>query len=126
MAEAFAQLSDVEARWRPLTSEENLVASTLLADASDMIRERWSDVDSRVTSGALMASSLTRIVALMVKRAMQNPSADGVSQFSQAAGVFSQSATYANPDGSLFLRAADIALLDGLENVPKVRMGWLA
>lgn len=109
----FATTDDVAARWRTLTDAEETVAETLLDDASDMIRERWTDVDTRLESGALRASSLRRIVALMVKRALKAVDADGLASQAQSAGPFQVNNTFANPEGNLFLRAQDIALLDG-------------
>lgn len=72
MADAFATPSDLEDRWRPLSSDEKARALTLLSDASDMVREEFRDIDARVESGAVMQSTLVRIVAGMVKRQMMN------------------------------------------------------
>lgn len=123
---SFAGYMDVEARWRPLSTAEQDVADQLAADASAMLRERWPDVDARVTAGTLTAASLTRIVAMAVKRAMLVGDAEGLESQQQAAGPFSVSATYSNPNANLYFTAADVLLLDGLGYVPRSRVGWLA
>lgn len=126
MGDLFADARDVEARWRPLSEAESDVADQLLQDASDMIRERWPDIESRVASGGIAPESLTRIVAQMVKRAMINVDSEGLVSQSQGAGPFSLNQTYANPTGNLYLASADVALLDGLGWTPRVRTAWLA
>lgn len=109
----FATASDVEARWRTLTSEEETVAETLCADASDMIRSRWPDVDDRIAVGTLSADSLLRVVANMVKRAMINAGTEGVESRQQTAGPFGVNDKFANPDANLYFNAEDLRLLDG-------------
>lgn len=109
----FATATDVAARWRTLTSDETAIANTLAIDASDMIRTRWPDVDDRVTAGTLTTASLTRVVANMVKRAMIVGEAEGLESRSQAAGAFSISDKFTNPNANLYFTAEDIRLLDG-------------
>lgn len=123
---AFATHEDVEARWRPLSDAEDAVADRLAMDASDMIRERWPDVDDRITAGSLTADGLTRIVAQMVKRAMIVGDALGLESRAQTAGPFSVSDKFSNPTGNLYLTNADILYLDGVGYSSQVRMGWLA
>lgn len=122
---AFATYEDVEARWRPLSTAEQGVADLLAEDASAMIRERWPDVDDRISAGSLAESSVIRIVANMVKRAMISPAAAGVEQHSETAGPFSISDKYSNPLGNLYFSADDIRFFDGAYTTA-VRMGWLA
>lgn len=114
MAETpFATASDVAARWRTLSDAETVTADTLAADASDMIRTRWPDVDDRIAAGTLTALSLTRVVANMVKRAMMVGDREGLESRSEAAGPFSVSDKFANPNANLYFNAEDIRLLDG-------------
>lgn len=126
MADPFATHADVEARWRPLSADEQAVADQLLADASDMIRERWSDVDARVTAGSLTAETLRRIVSQMVKRAMLASEGEGLESRSQTAGPYAESVKYANPTGALYFTNADVLLLDGAGFSSQARVGWLA
>lgn len=120
---AFATVDDVEARWRPLSADESVQAATLLEDASDMIRVRWSDVDDRVAAGSLAAGSLVRVVAGMVKRAMLVGDAAGLESVTQQAGPFGLTQQVANPTGGLYLTAEDARLFDGYST--RTRMGWL-
>lgn len=103
----FATAADVAARWRPLTSAETVVATTLCADASALIRQRFPGIDGQVDPAIL-----TMVVAGMVKRALIAPD-DGVSQESEATGPYSHSQTFANPMQNVFLTAADLVLIQG-------------
>jgi hypothetical protein len=112
MPEPFATPEDVQARWRTLTSNELVVAEALIDDASDMIRTRWSDVDSRLTSGALTAGSVIRVVANMVKRAMIVGPSEGLESRSQTAGPFAVSDKFANPNANLYFTTDDLRLFE--------------
>lgn len=105
----FATVADLEARWHPLTDAEHAKAEVLIRDASDMMLDTAADVD------AVRPETLTRICCQMVKRAMiaeaTNPA--GVTQYSQTAGSFSESGTYSNPTGDLYLLAAEKRALRG-------------
>lgn len=94
----FASVEDLSDRWHALTDEETRRARTLLADASDIIRDEcphWMDV---------RVNTLKRICCQMVKRAMFNDGSPGITQSTQTAGSFSESVTYANPMGDLYLK----------------------
>lgn len=104
MAEPFATTSDLEARWRPLSTEEQTRAETLLGDASTLIRSLGRGVDERITAGDMDPDTPRAVVCAMVKRAMQGPlDLDGVSQVQQSNGPFQYGLTYANPAGDLYL-----------------------
>ncbi|MBW3081971.1 Gp19/Gp15/Gp42 family protein [Bifidobacterium phasiani] len=103
----FATPDDLAARWRPLTEAERTTAETLIVDASDLITTqcpRW-----RTASEA----TLRRIVCAMVKRSMINMDTAGVTQSTQTAGSFSESMSYSNPDGDLYLTASEKRSLGG-------------
>ena len=122
----YADVIDVEARWRPLSSAESQVAETLLDDASDMIRVRWPDMDARLQDGGVQQTTLVRVVSGMVRRAMMNRDVEGVTQMQQTTGPFSDGATFANPNNNLYLTADDIRALDVAGFSSRSRMGWLA
>lgn len=97
----FAVAGDLAARWRPLLDAERETAETLLSDASDLIMTqcpRWREAS---------ATTLRRIACQMVKRAMIAMDRAGVSQSTQTAGSFSESMSYSNPDGDLYLTASE-------------------
>lgn len=124
MAEPLAEPADVEALWRPLSDDEATVATRLLRIASRIVRTRYPDVDDRIAAATLAAEDVADVVAMMVKRAMQAPAADGVESASWTAGPFGTNTKYSNPDGNLYMTAEE-KLLFG-EGVPQVRVGWLA
>lgn len=126
MADPFADATDVAARWRTLTADEQAVADVLAADASDMIRVRWSDVDDRITAGTLSAESVSRVVAMMVKRAMIVGDSIGLESRSETAGPFSHSDKFANPNANLYFTADELRLFEPEEYAKRAVVGWLA
>lgn len=104
----FATVEDLEARWHALTSEEQKRAERLLADASDLIRAscpNWA-----------RATPLTRerVACAIVKRAMlASDDIAGVTQHAQTAGSYSESFSYSNPDGDLYLTRSEKESLGG-------------
>lgn len=118
--EPFASPADLEKRWRGLSSDETDRASVLLEDATDLIKAECPHWKTAT------AATLRRITCAVVKRAMQgdavgDASAPGVwpdprgtvASETHTTGPFSDTFTYANPDGTLFLRAAEVRLLGG-------------
>jgi hypothetical protein len=101
----LATVEDVEARWRPLTTDEYVVAQTLLGDASDGLRLKIPSIDDRITAGDLPASVVAAVVVAPVIRYLRNP--DGYE--SERIGDYS----YTRPDGevTLLFTAADLARL---------------
>lgn len=100
----FAEVSDLEARWRTLTTSESTKATELLADASDVIMTTCSAWESA------SEATLKRIACAMVKRAMASPVTDldaSISSASRTAGPFTQQTTFANPSGDLYLTKAE-------------------
>lgn len=122
----FATSEDVAARWRTLSDAEVGVADILSIDASAMIRERWADVDSRIASGDLLLSSVTRVVASMVKRSMLAGDTAGIESRAQTAGPFSVNDKFSNPTGNLYFTAAEISLFDPEDSRRTVYQAWLA
>lgn len=99
MVAPFATVSDLEARWRTLSTAEKARATALIDDASALILDLSPDVEDWAS-----ATTLKAIVCAMVKRVMQGPAdLDGVTQHQQAAGPFQQGVTFANPSGDLYL-----------------------
>lgn len=114
MADPFADNSDVSARWRPLTTDEQATADVLCSDASAIIRARFPGIDSQVIGGSVDADTVTMVVAGMVKRAMLG-GANGVTSDTTTVGPFTQGQTFANPLGNVFLTAADLVLILGYQ-----------
>lgn len=114
---SFAEVADLEARWRPMTSAaETARATVLLADASAILRAEVPGIDARLTAvpPTLDADIPKMIVCKMVKRAMlAGADSDAVASLQQTAGPYSQSTTFANPTGDLYLTKAERKLLGG-------------
>lgn len=98
---AFAQVEDLERRWRALDNAERATAAALLEDASQLIRDEVADADSRPSA------TLRRIACAIVKRAMSGPGLPGVESTQQGAGPFQETIRFANPAGDLYLTGAE-------------------
>ena len=106
---AFADVSDLESRWRELSTEEEARANVLLGDASAMLSALV-----KVDSSDYEQSELLKMVCCdMVIRAMSATAADtfGVSQTSMTAGPYTQSFSYSNPSGDMYLTKLEKKLL---------------
>lgn len=106
---AYAEVSDIETRWRDLSTEEEARATALIDDASAMLAEL---VDIR--DGDEQQLGLLKIVCCnMVIRAMSASEYDafGASQMSMTAGPYTQQFTYANPSGDMYLTKMEKRLL---------------
>ena len=106
---AYALVSDVEARWRDLTTSEESRASVLIDDASAMLAA-LVNVDP---NDAEQAHLLKTVCCDMVIRAMAATESDmfGVSQASMTAGPYTQSMSYSNPSGDMYLTKLEKRLL---------------
>lgn len=114
MVAPFATSDDLAARWRPLSASEQSMATVLLGDASAYIRVEFADVDERIaaTPQCLDPAVPRMIVCAMVKRAMLAPVDQGAATaVQQTAGPFSQSTTFANPTGDLYLTSRERKML---------------
>ena len=111
--EAFATTSDLVNRWRELNDTEKKRAETLLLDATakitSMCNDSGVDIDEE---NEVQAHNLLATTCEMVKRAMLS-SVDSAptTSYSQGAGSYTESFTYANPTGDLYLTSAEKKLL---------------
>lgn len=100
---AFAEVSDLELRWRSLSVSESATATVLIEDASQLIIDECPKAQDDADP-----ATLKRIVCAMVKRAMVRGADEvGVQTSQTTAGPFSQSQTYSNPTGDLYLTKAE-------------------
>lgn len=106
---AFATVQDVEARWRTLSDDEQTRATALLNDASAMLASMMGGCAKVQGKEPL----LNMVCCNMVIRAMSASAADsfGVSQASITAGPYTQSFSYANPGGDMYLTRAERRML---------------
>ena len=112
-APVFATVEDLEARWRPLSEDEQARADVLLADASAYIASMMSAAGASYTDpDDLLESALRSVTCNVVKRAMDSPGGyTGLTQYTQGAIGYSESMSYANPNGDMYLTKAEKRLL---------------
>lgn len=103
---ALVNVHDLEARWRPLEENERTRATVLMQDAEALIASHGVEVEK------LNLNVLVAVVCAMVKRAMAAP-IDQVplKNTQQTAGSFSESITFLNPTGDLYLTAGEKRML---------------
>lgn len=102
---AYATVADVEARWRPLSADEAVRADALLEDASQILRDEFEITPEYEVE---KSSTLTRIVASMVIRAMTGGiDLAGVETVTAGTGPFSESRKFSNPNAALYLTRAE-------------------
>lgn len=106
----FADVSDIEVRWRTLTSSERNRATALIEDASAMLSALVENID---VSDEEQMQLLNLVCCNMVIRAMSATEVDsfGASNMSMTAGAYTQSWTYANPTGDMYLTKFEKRLL---------------
>lgn len=106
---AYAEVVDLEARWRTLSDAEAATAETLLGDAQLMI-----DAECPPTAEPTEAQLEARKVVScnIVKRAMLNSEqAAGIESTQATAGPFSRSFNFSNPTGDMYLTKKDKKLI---------------
>lgn len=114
MGAPYATPQDLADRWRPLLPDELERAAVLLGDAAARIRAAVPDVDARIVDGTLDLNLPLIVSVEMVKRVLMSPVDQApAGQVQQTAGPFSQSVSYVNPTGDLYLTRAERRLLGG-------------
>ena len=104
---AYADASDIEARWRALSADEETRADALLDDASAILT-KLVKVDESDTEQA----ELLKIVCCdMVIRSLSSTVGAGIDQTSITGGPYSQSFHFVNPSGDLYLTKMERRLL---------------
>ena len=122
---AYATISDLEARYGEVDAELTDRAQALLEDAATIL-------DARVVvdiSDQQQRERLCLVSCAMVNRALQAAASDvyGVSNTSYTMGPFTQSATFANPSGDLYLTKGERDLLGiggSVIGSIRARVGW--
>lgn len=116
---AFATVDDVAARWRELSESEETRCMALLNDASDLIRTTCPNWQ------AAGQDTLRRVCCAVVIRAMQFGDMQGVTQTSQTAGPFTQSWSFGDPAGDLYLTKAEKRSLGGTVRLGSIDMATM-
>lgn len=110
---AYATVYDLMQRWRGLSAEEQARAEVMLDDAAAIL-DHFVDVDE---TDEKQLALLKTVSCSMVKRAMVSTSDGmlGVSQGTISADIYSQTFSYANPGGDMYLTQMERKLL-GISN----------
>jgi hypothetical protein len=109
----FADISDVESIWRPLTDAERVMVLSRIEQASQLVRDEVPTVDDRIASGDLSANTVRFIVRDMVFRLVSHPAF--VRQSSAAIDDGSESNTYDSSvsRGVMFIEETELRRLTG-------------
>lgn len=112
---AFATLADYEARCGAVSEEDAAKVEALLEDASAFMEgqfRRYMGRDYEEDVNSVFDANAKAVCVAMVSRAVLASGAlAGVTQQSQTAGPYSESYTYANPTGDLYLGRSDLKRL---------------
>ena len=110
---AYATLEDLQSRWRLLSADEQQRATTLLSDAAVKIALACKQSGIAIDAADdLQSEALKSINCEMVKRAMMSPiDMPPMSSFAQTAGSYSESQTYVNPTGDLYMTLGEKKML---------------
>jgi hypothetical protein len=104
----FADAEELQVRWRPFTSDaERARAVALLGVASRLIRSQVPDVDARIAAGTLDPMLVGDVAVDVVRRAMVG-GVPGAQQSSTTVDGVSQSYTYGNPMGNLYVTSDEL------------------
>lgn len=116
MAAVYANVDDLKEHWSGLPDEDRADAGQKLLEASIEVRANFPDVDERLQRGVLDAEVPRLVVCRMVKRALDVAGGDelplaGMESVQFGAGPFQFGGKVSNPDGNVYLSAADRRLL---------------
>lgn len=108
---AYASYTDYEARYGTLTPAQQALVTTKLGDAGTILDSLVDTSD--VATDTHLADVLKVVSCSMVNRVMvtEQDGSVGVSNESYTMGPFSQSATYSNPAGDMYLTATERRML---------------
>lgn len=112
---AFAEVSDLEDRWRPLSPDEQARANVLLMDAAAMLSAEFARCGR--DAAAAPSELLAMVSCCMVRRVMAAGTDADVSQLGLTVGPFSQQVSYANPASAMYVSVEERRLL----GIPKRR-----
>lgn len=100
-ATVVVTVGELESRWHPLETVDKVQAKALLADAVDVIKAECSHWET------LPEERVVRVACQMVKRAMLAGDWAGITQRSETDGPFTESFTFSNADGDLYLTRSE-------------------
>jgi len=102
-----ATVADLEARWRPLSDAEHVVAQAALGDAWALLTVQRPALDANLQAGAITSDAVVFVVCSMVLRALKNP--DGKAEESVDDYRYKRDSSVAS--GALYASADELALV---------------
>lgn len=66
-------VADLEARWRPLSTQEAINAQAFLTDAWAHLTGRRPNLEADMTAGTVSNENVVKVVSAMVLRVLKNP-----------------------------------------------------
>ena len=102
-----ANIADLEARWRPLTAAEQVVAQAALGDAWALLTVQRPTLDANLQAGAIPFDAAVFVVCSMVLRALKNP--DGKAEESVDDYRYKRDSSVAS--GALYASVDELALV---------------
>jgi len=114
MAADYATVADLKLHWSALPTAGEIEAQQKLHEASVEVRGNFPDLDATIIAGSMDPDIPKLVVCRMVKRSMDvsaDAPASGFESVQFGSGPFSMGGKILNPDGNLYLTAADKRLL---------------
>jgi len=103
-------VSDLEARWRPLTVAETVVATVMINDAMTLLTVRRPTLLADVTAGLVTQESVVFVVSAMVLRVLKNPE----SKRQESIDDYAWTRDTAVSSGALYVSDDELRLLTGV------------
>lgn len=122
---SLATVADLEAAWKPLTTDEVTRAQTLLLQSSNYLRQiaynNGKDIDDNIAADptGVYEANVKMVVVSSVQRSLASPvdMMPDASQFSQSASPYSESMSFTgNVSATLYFKDKELKLL-GLRSV---------
>lgn len=112
----FANISDIELLFRPLTLEEKSRAEALIPVVCDELRayavKIGKDLDKMISEQPTLLSVAKSVTVDVVGRTlMTSTNSEPMTQESQSAGGYSWSGSYLVPGGGLFIKNSELKRL---------------
>lgn len=104
-----ASVTDIEERWRPLSTQENTNAQAFLGDAWEYLTSELPTLEQRITDGEVTERNVVRVVCAMVLRVLRNP--DGKVQ--ESIDDYAYTRGKAVSDGLLYATDGELSSLSG-------------
>lgn len=107
----FATVADLKARWPTMPDDLSLdIVEAKIEDAGLWLTAQYPTIPENPQGN--LAGVLRMIVCNMVRRSFSNQDYEGLSKYSESAGVFSETLSFYSGGDNLYLTKQEIALLE--------------